>query len=102
MATYCELRKKRARRGFRYQMELNFTSEDDKQTFLSRMVRAKERLTLSAAHRPWTTACYLAYYSDMAETMPTPPTNQPDCLTTTGDQQQTVPIRMTMLDNSGL
>ena len=36
--TYCEPRKKCARCRFRYQMELNFASEDDKQVFLSRMV----------------------------------------------------------------
>ena len=45
MATDSEPRKKRARHGFRYQMELYFASEDAKQAFLSRMGRL---LALSA------------------------------------------------------
>ena len=34
-------KKKRARHGFRYQMELNFDTEDAKQAFVARIDRAK-------------------------------------------------------------
>ena len=44
MATLNEQREKRARRGFRYTMELNFASEDSKKSFLSRVESAKQRL----------------------------------------------------------
>ena len=44
MATDSEPRKKRARHGFRYQMELYSASEDAKQAFLSRMGDAKRLL----------------------------------------------------------
>ena len=44
MPTDSEPLKKRARHGFRYQMELNFASEDAKQAFLSRMGDAKRLL----------------------------------------------------------
>ena len=39
-----EPRKKRARPGFRYSMELNFASEDAKRSFLLRVENAKQRL----------------------------------------------------------
>ena len=45
MATLNEQRKKRARLGFCYTMELNFTSEDSKKSFLSRVESTKQRLT---------------------------------------------------------
>ena len=102
MVTYYETKKKRARHGFHYQMELNFDSEDVKRSFLLRMERAKERLAPSGS-LPLDNRELLSSLLDMAEAMPTPPTNQPDCLTTTGGQQQTVPtLPMAMLDNSGL
>ncbi len=45
MAERCDnsrsLPKKRARHGFRYQMELNFDTEDAKQAFVARIDRAK-------------------------------------------------------------
>ena len=44
MATLNEQRKKRARLGIRYTMELNFASEDSKKAFLSRVESAKPRL----------------------------------------------------------
>ena len=45
----CSLpKKKRARHGFRYQMELNFDTEDAKQAFVARIDRAKLE-----AHCPW-------------------------------------------------
>ena len=44
MATLNEQRKKCARLGFCYMMELNFTSEDSKKSFLSRVESAKQRL----------------------------------------------------------
>ena len=47
-ATLNEPRKKRMRVGFRYSMELNFASEDAKQSFLSRMDNAKQRFALTA------------------------------------------------------
>ena len=37
-------KKKRARHGFRYQMELNFNTEDAKQAFVARIDRAKHSL----------------------------------------------------------
>ena len=44
MATLNEPRKKRARLGYRYSMELNFASEDAKVSFMTRMESAKARL----------------------------------------------------------
>ena len=44
MATLNEQRKKRARIGFRYTMELNFASDDSKKAFLSRVESPKQRL----------------------------------------------------------
>ena len=44
MATLNEQRKKRARLGFRYAMELNFAGEESKKVFLSRVESAKPRL----------------------------------------------------------
>lgn len=41
-------RKKRARRGVRYQMELSFDAEDAKQAFLSKLDNAKRYLARSA------------------------------------------------------
>ena len=38
-------RRKRPRIGVRYQMELNFTTSEEKQTFLERLDRAKRRLS---------------------------------------------------------
>ena len=77
MATYYEPKKKHARHGFRYQMELNFDSQDVKRSFLLRMERAKERLALSGSS-PLDNRELLSSLLDMAEAMPTPPTNQPD------------------------
>ena len=42
-------RKKRARRGVRYQMELNFDTEEAKQALLSRMDSAKRYLAPRAS-----------------------------------------------------
>ena len=42
-------RKKRARRGVRYQMELNFDTEEAKQALLSRMDHAKRYLAPRAS-----------------------------------------------------
>ncbi|XP_064382205.1 uncharacterized protein LOC135331087 [Halichondria panicea] len=41
-------KKKRARHGFRYQMELNFDTEDVKQAFVARIDRAKRSLAATA------------------------------------------------------
>ena len=98
MVTLNEPRKKRAQVGFRYSMELNFTSEDAKQSFLSRMENAKQRFAPRSSP-PLGSRELLSYLLDMAET--TPPTNQPG---TTGSQlqSQVVPTApATMLDNSG-
>ena len=80
--TLNEPRKKCMRVEFRYLMELNFTSEDTKQSFLSRMEIAKQRLTLRGSPS-FGNRGLLSYLLDMAET--TPPTNQPG---TTGSQFQ--------------
>ena len=98
MATLNEPRKKRAQVGFRYSMELNFASEDAKQSFLSRMENTKQRFAPRGSP-PLGSRELLSYLLDMAET--TPPTNQPG---TTGSQlqSQVVPTApATMLDNSG-
>ena len=99
MATLDEPRKKRARHGFRYSMELNFASEDAKRSFLLRVENAKQRLAPSGSP-PLDNHELLGSLLDMAEA--TPPTNQQ---ATTGSQLQsqagpTAPV--TMLDNSGL
>ena len=96
MATCSESRKKRARTGFRYQMELNFDSEDAKQAFLTRIESAKCRLAPRGS-RPLDSRELLHLLLDEVEATPTP---QADCLEITGDQRhnQTIP----MLDNSGL
>ncbi len=49
MAELCDYscsqpKKKRARHGFRYQMELNFDNQDAKQAFVARIDRAKRSL----------------------------------------------------------
>ena len=91
-----ESRKKRARTGFRYQMELNFDSEDAKQAFLTRIESAKCRLAPRGS-RPLDSRELLHLLLDKVEATPTP---QADCLEIIGDQRhnQTIP----MLDNSGL
>ena len=100
MATLNEPRKKRAKLGYRYSMELNFASEDAKVSFMSRMESAKARFaprgSPSLDNRD-----LLSSLRDMAEATPS---NQP---TGSGDQLQSQavprPIRpVTMLDNSGL
>ena len=61
MATLNEQRKKRARLGFRYTVELNFTSEIARRRSC-RGWRALNRDSLPEAHRRWTVASYLALY----------------------------------------
>ena len=99
MATFNEPRKKRARTGFRYSMELNFASEDAKHSFLLRLENTKHRL----AHRgspPLDSRELLRSLLDMVEA--TPPTNQP-AATGSQLQSQAVPTApATMLDNSGV
>ena len=101
MATLNEPRKKRARLGYRYSMELNFASEDAKVSFMSRMETAKARLAPRGSP-PLDNRELLCSLLDMAEA--TPPSNQPagsrDQL-----QSQAVPRSTrsgTMLGNSGL
>ena len=65
MATLNEQRKKRARLGFRYTMELNFASEDSKKAFLSRVESAKLRLTAAGQSRAINSSLL-----DMAEATP--------------------------------
>ena len=98
MATLNEQRKKRARLGFRYTMELNFASEDSKKSFLSRVESAKLRLAPRGSS-PLDSRELLSSLLDLAEATPPPAT------TCTGDQfrSQAVPTgSMTMLENSGV
>ena len=76
MATLNEQRKKRARLGFRYTMELNFTSEDSKK---SRVESAKQRLAPRGSP-PLDSRELLSSLLDLAEATPPPAT------TCTGDQ----------------
>ena len=69
MATLNEQRKKRARLGFRYTMELNFASEDSKKAFLSRVESAKPRLAPRGSP-PLDSRELLSSLLDMAETTP--------------------------------
>ena len=90
MATLNEPRKKRARLGFRYLMELNFASEDAKLSFMSRVENAKARLAPSSSS-PLDSRELLSSLLDMAEA-----THQPG---STGGQLQsqavpTVPVTM--------
>ena len=100
MATLNEPRKKRARLGCRYSMELKFASEDAKVSFLSRIESAKARLAPRGSplldNRE-----LLSSLLDMAEATPS---NQP---AGSGDQLQSQAVPrstqpVTMLDNSGL
>ena len=69
-----------------YLMELNFTSEDAKRLFLLRAENTKQGLAPRGS-LPLDNCELLSSFLDMAEA--TPPTNQPDGLTTciTGDLQ---------------
>ena len=94
-----EPRKKRARLGFRYSMELNFATEDARRSFLLRTENAKQRLAPRGSP-PLDSRELLSSLLDKAEA--TPPNNQPS---TTGSQLQSQavpPAPVTMLDNSGL
>ena len=94
-----EPRKKRVRTGFRYSMELNFASEDTKQSFLLRVENAKQRLAPRGSPL-LDSRELLRSFLDMAEV--TPPTNQP-AATGSQLQSQAVPTAsVTMLDNSGV
>ena len=98
MASLNEQRKKRARLGFRYTMELNFASEDSKKSFLSRVESAKLRLAPRGSPL-LDSRELLRSLLDLAEATPPPAT------TCTEDQfrSQAVPTgSMTMLENSGV
>ena len=69
MATLNEQRKKRARLGFRYTMELNFASEDSKKAFLSRVESAKPRRAPRGSP-PLDSHELLSSLLDMAEATP--------------------------------
>ena len=99
MATCSEPRKKRARHESRYQMELNFASEDTKQAFLLRVERAKQRLAPRGSP-PLDNRELLSSLLEMAEA--TPPVNDVDCLTAGDDTQSQAVSAQPMLDNSGL
>ena len=99
IATLNEPKKKCARLGFRYSMELNFTSENAKLSFMSRVENAKARLAPRGSP-PLDSRELLSLLLDMAEA--TPPTNQ-SASTRDQLQSQAVPTApVTMLDNSGL
>ena len=72
MATLNEPKKKHARLGFRYTMELNFASENAKLSFMSRVENAKARLA-SRGSLSLDSHKLLSLLLDMAEA--TPPTN---------------------------
>ena len=73
MATLNEQRKKRARLGFRYTMELNFASEDSKKSFLSRVESAKQKLAPRGSP-PLDSRELFSSLLDMAEATPPPTT----------------------------
>ena len=101
MATDSEPKKKRARHGFRYQMELYFASEDAKQAFLSRIGDAK-RLLATRGSPPLDNRELICSLLDKVEAAP--PTSRPESLAGGNgaqSQSQTVPVAP-MLENSGL
>ena len=73
MATLNEPRKKRARLGFRYSMELSFASEDAKLSFMSRVENAKARHAPRGS-LPLDSRQLLSLLLDVAEA--TPSTNE--------------------------
>ena len=72
-------------------MELNFDSEDIKRSFLLRMRELRKDSLPDSGFSSLDNRELLSSLLDMAEAVPTSPTNLPDCLTTIGGQQQTVP-----------
>ena len=98
MATDSEPRKKRARQGFRYQMELYFTSEDHKEAFLSRMKDAK-RLLAPRGYPPLDNRELICSLLDKVEAA----VSLDESLADSGAQSQTQTVpALPMLDNSGL
>ena len=99
MATRSEPPKKRARHGFRYQMDLYFASEDVKQGFLSRIESAKRRLAPRGSP-PLDSRELICSLLDKLEAAPF--ASQSDTLAGSGDlAAQTVPA-LPMLENSGV
>ena len=101
MANDSEPRKKRARHGFRYQMELYFASEDAKQAFLSRMEDAERQVA-----PPRLDNCQLiSSLLDKVDRIRTAaPSNSPSENLADGEarsQSRSVPA-VPMLENSGL
>lgn len=98
-----EPRKKRARHGVRYQMELYFASEDAKQAFLSRMGDAK-RLLAPRGSPPLDNRELICSLLDRVEAAP--PTLQDDDnhgLAGSGAQSQSQTVSaLPMLENSGI
>ena len=69
MASLNDQRKKRARLGFSYTMELNFASEDSKKAFLSRVESTKPRLAPRGSP-PLDSRVLLSSLLDMTEATP--------------------------------
>ena len=103
MATDSEPTKKRARHGFRYQMELYFASKDAKQAFVSRVGDAK-RLLAPRGYPPLDNHELIYSLLDKVEAVCAPPdTSQSENLADSGAQSQTQTVpALPMLENSGL
>ena len=91
MVVVSEPRKKRARKGFRYQLEFNFASEDAKEGFLSKMEKAR-RFLASRGPQPLDNRLL-----DIVEET-TPPTSQAERANTEDTHTHVLPI----LEQSGL
>ena len=97
-------RKKRARHGVRYQMELNFDSDEGKFSFLSRLDSAKRRL--ARGPHPLDNRELLCNLLDVMEggcSHTNDSVQQSENVTGTGSEvpRQTVPA-LPMLDHSGM
>ena len=96
MAAITEPLKKRARKGFRYQLEFNFASEDAKQSFLCRMEKAR-RFLASRGSPPLDNREVICRLLDQLD-LESQTTSQAECASTDEMHTHVSP----MLEHSGL